>query len=87
MCPRASFLKTPPPPLRSSMLAIVQTLTYEGCSEREVEEQVLELVWQGRVVLIGNFRATSLGRPYSIDPTETLTSNVNQKEENCHERS
>lgn len=69
------------------MLALVQTLTNEGRSEREVEVRVLELVGQGRVVLIGNFRAVSLGRPHSIDPTETLTERVNQKEENCHERS
>jgi hypothetical protein len=82
-----AVIKTPPPPLRTTMLALVQTLTNGGCSEREVEDQVLELVGQGRVVLIGNFRAASLGRSHSIDPTETLTSNVNQKEENCHERS
>lgn len=87
MCPRSSFMKTPPPALRTTMLALVQTLTNEGCSEREVEDDVLELVGQARVVLIGNFRAASLGRPYSIDPTEALTSNVNQGEENCHERS
>ena len=87
MCPRASFLKTPPPPLRTTMLALVQTLTNEGCSEREVEDQVLELVGQGRVVLIGNFRAVSLGRPHSIDSTEALPPNFNRNEENCHERS
>jgi hypothetical protein len=87
MCPRSSFMKTSSPPPRTTMLALVQTLMNEGCSEREVEKQVLELVRQGWVVLIGNFRAASLGRPHSIDPTEALTSNFNRKEENCHERS
>ena len=87
MSPRSSFMKTLPPPLHTTMLALVQTLTNAGCSEREVEHLVLELVGQGRVVLIGTFRAVSLGRSHSIDPTRALTSNVNQREENCHERS
>jgi len=80
-------MKTQPPLLRTTMLALVQTLTNDGGSEREVENQVLELVGQGRVVLIGNFRAVSLGRPHSIDATKAPTSNVYQREENCHERS
>ena len=56
MSSRSSFMKTQPPLLRTTMLALVQTLTNDGGSEREVENQVLELVGQGRVVLIG-FRA------------------------------
>ena len=87
MCPRSSFMKMSSPPPRTTMLALVQTLMNEGCSERKVENQVLELVGQGWVVSIGNFRAVSLGRPHSIDPTEALTPNFNRKEENCHERS
>ena len=87
MCPRSSFMKTPSPPLRTTMLALVQTLTNDGCSAWEVEDQILELVGQGRVVLIGNFRAASLGRPHSIEPAEALKTNVNHREENHHARS
>ena len=47
-------------PRHSTLLALVQGLTRQGRSEREVEIAVLELVEDGRVVLTGNFRDTPL---------------------------
>ena len=66
---------------QTTLLALVQALTRQGHSEREIETQVLELVESGRVVLIGNFRALPLrssrpagrgaGRGGSRDDTPT----------------
>ena len=49
-----------PLPQRTTLLALVQTLTLQGHSEREIVTEVLELVEGGRVVLCGSFRATPL---------------------------
>ena len=46
------------PSQQTTLLALVQALTRQGHSEREIEIEVLELVKSGRVVLIGSFRAT-----------------------------
>jgi len=42
-------------PQESTLLALVQTLTRRGLSEREIESEVLDLVEGGRVKLIGTF--------------------------------
>ena len=54
------------PPQRTTLLALVQVLTRQGHSERDVEILVLELVEGGRVALTGNFRDTPL-RPTRPD--------------------
>jgi len=42
-------------PQETTLLALVQTLTRQGLSEREVESEVLDRVEGGRVKLIGTF--------------------------------
>lgn len=44
----------------TTLLALVQALTRQGHSEREVETEVLELLEAGHAVLTGTFRGTSL---------------------------
>ncbi len=45
---------------QTTLLALVQALTRQGHSEREIEIEVLEAVEGGRVVLIGSFRGMPL---------------------------
>jgi len=47
-------------PRETTLLALVQSLTREGCTEYEVEKRVHELLEGGRFILIGNFRGISL---------------------------
>jgi hypothetical protein len=47
-------------PESTTLLALVQALTRQGHSEREVEAKVLELLEAGHAVLIGTFRGTPL---------------------------
>lgn len=50
-------------PRRTTMLALVQSLSRQGTPEREIVATVLELVESGRVILIGNFRGLPLRDP------------------------
>jgi len=54
---------------RTTMLQLVQSLTREGLSERDVVSLVLQLVESGQVILTGNFRNTPLEKP-SDEPKE-----------------
>jgi hypothetical protein len=76
MCSRSSFVNPLPAPVRTTLLALVQTLFDEGRSEPEIERGALELLEHGRVVLIGNFHGVPLCDSRSIDSNDALGSNV-----------
>ena len=76
MCSRSSFVNPLPAPVRTTLLALVQTLLDEGRSELEIERGVLELLGQSRVVLVGNFHGVPLCDSHSVDPNDAPGSNV-----------
>jgi len=59
-------------PQESTLLALVQTLTRRGLSEREIESEVLDLVEGGRVKLIGTFCSQPLRAVRSDDCSEPI---------------
>jgi len=56
----------------TTLLALVQTLTRRGLSEREIENEVLDLVEGGRVKLIGTFCSQPLRALRSDDRSEPV---------------
>jgi len=57
---RSIFATENDSPQETTLLALVQMLTRQGRSEREIEDEVLDLVDCGRVKLVGSFRSHPL---------------------------